>query len=132
MKKKLLLSTFLTLLVTGCIANNENTPEVTENPQTSIEPTEETNEMVNDQKQLAMTGTVHFLEMEGGFYGIITDKGAKLLPMGLDKKYMVSGTIINFNGEFVKDRATIQQWGQLFRIESIKLIKMGKSNRPEI
>ena len=44
MKKKLLLSTFLTLLVTGCIANNENTPEVTENPQTSIEPTEETNE----------------------------------------------------------------------------------------
>lgn len=132
MTRKLIFAALLTLSVTGCITNEETESEITENTQTPTEHTEETNEMASDMKQLAMTGTVHFLEMEGGFYGIITDKGVKLLPMGLDKKYMVSGTIINFDGEFVKDRATIQQWGQLFRVKSIKLIKMGKSNRPEI
>ncbi len=132
MTRKLIFAALLTLSVTGCITNEETESEITENTQTPTEHTEETNEMASDMKQLAMTGTVHFLEMEGGFYGIITDKGVKLLPMGLDKEYMVSGTIINFDGEFVKDRATIQQWGQLFRVKSIKLIKMGKSNRPEI
>lgn len=77
-------------------------------------------------------GTVQYIGLEGGFYGIVTDKGEKLLPMNLDNKYMKQGTVINFSGSYVKDMMTIQQWGKSFKIHQLNLISLGKdSNNPD-
>lgn len=69
-------------------------------------------------------GRVQFLNLEGGFYGIITDSGKKLLPMNMAKEFAQNGAIVRVKGK-VKDVMTIQQWGTPFTITDIELIKPG-------
>ncbi len=77
-------------------------------------------------KMMWMQGRVQFLDFEGGFYGIITDDGKKLLPMNLKAEYHQLGAVIQFKGYVMKDVVTIQQWGTPFKIAEIKLLKAGK------
>jgi len=72
--------------------------------------------------------TVKYLAFEGGFYGLVSEKGAKLLPMNLSKEYQVEGTILKIKGKPLNDVMTIQQWGQPFEITDVVLIAMGKGN----
>ncbi len=60
---------------------------------------------------VAKTGTVTYVDLEGGFYGIIADDGERYLPFGLDEPYRVDGMRLAFVGEIARDTATIQQWG---------------------
>lgn len=70
--------------------------------------------------------TIKYMDFEGGFFGIVTDKGEKLLPMNLSKDFRQVGAKIRVKGKLVNDMVTTQQWGQPFRIAEIKLIKAGK------
>jgi inhibitor of cysteine peptidase len=56
-------------------------------------------------------GTVTHVDLEGGFYGIVADDGAKYLPLNLEEKYRKDGLRVAFDSEIVKDAATIQMWG---------------------
>ncbi len=69
--------------------------------------------------------TVKYINLEGGFFGLVSEKGAKLLPMNLPKQYRVNGTILRIKGEPIKNIMTIQQWGQPFKVIDVELIKMG-------
>jgi len=69
-------------------------------------------------------GRVQFLNLEGGFYGIITDSGQKILPMNMAKEFAQNGAIVRIKGK-VKNVMTIQQWGTPFTITEIELIKPG-------
>jgi len=60
---------------------------------------------------VAETGTVAFVDLEGGFYGIVTDGGEHYLPIGLDERYRVDGMRITFVGEVAREIVTLQQWG---------------------
>jgi len=73
---------------------------------------------------LTFQGTIHFYNLEGGFYGIVTNEGQKLLPMNLDKSFHQPGAVVKVSGEYV-DIMTIQQWGAPFKIKHIELIKAG-------
>ncbi len=64
-------------------------------------------------------GTVVYLEMEGGFYGIITDDGESLLPLNLSEEHQVNGMLIYFTYSVEEDIATIQQWGTPVTINSV-------------
>ncbi|WP_281559366.1 hypothetical protein [Thalassomonas sp. RHCl1] len=75
-------------------------------------------------------GTVKYLTMEGGFYGIVTDEGKKLLPMGLAPEYRQHGAIVKVKGELIKNMMTIQQWGTPFKITEIELIAPGLKHPP--
>lgn len=57
------------------------------------------------------SGTVTFVELEGGFYGIVGDDGENYLPFNLAPEYQVDGLRIAFEYEPVKDTGTIQMWG---------------------
>ncbi|WP_286264281.1 hypothetical protein [Thalassotalea atypica] len=78
-------------------------------------------------KTMWRKGEVRFFNLEGGFYGLIADNGDKLLPMNLNKKYKQHGAIIQFQGHYIKDMMTIQQWGQVYKITKVQLIKAGRS-----
>jgi hypothetical protein len=69
--------------------------------------------------------TVKYYDFEGGFYGLVSTTGKKLLPMNLVQKYKVDGTKLRVKGDIIKDMMTIQQWGIAFRITDIELIKIG-------
>ncbi|HOI13060.1 MAG TPA: DUF333 domain-containing protein [Methanoculleus sp.] len=60
---------------------------------------------------VAKTGTVTYVDLEGGFYGIVADDGERYLPLDLNETYRVDGMRLTFVGEVARDTATIQQWG---------------------
>lgn len=115
--KSILISLFVVSSLAGC-----NSTEATSTAETSTPQIIEKKQM----ERVLMQGTVRFMNLEGGFYGIITKDGRRLLPMNLKKELRQDGAIIEFSGDVVKDVMTIQQWGTPFKIEEIKLIKPGK------
>ena len=56
-------------------------------------------------------GTITYIDLEGGFYGIIADDGEHYFPLDLDERYQVDGMRITFTGKVAHDTVTIQQWG---------------------
>lgn len=75
--------------------------------------------------------TVVYNRFEGGFYGLLTHDGKKLLPLNLDKNYRQDGAILQVKGEVANDAMTIQQWGTPFKISSVKIVKEGRKKVPE-
>jgi len=69
--------------------------------------------------------TVKFLNFEGGFYGLVSEKGAKLLPINLPSKYKIDGAVLRVKGQPINNMMTIQQWGKPFKVIDIELIKEG-------
>ena len=82
------------------------------------------------EKTLPYKGTIHYYDLEGGFFGITTDQGTKFLPMGLSKDYMQHGATIEFSGAIDNDVMTIQQWGTPFKIKEVRIIKPGNPVNP--
>jgi heat shock protein HslJ len=64
-------------------------------------------------------GTVRFIELEGGFFGIITPAGDNYLPLNLPEEFQVDGLQVAFTAREVPDAATIAMWGTPIRIETI-------------
>lgn len=124
----------LILLMTGCtqseqkLSTIENNPAATTNIETT--PSEKKNTRMAEESTLPFTGTIQYFNLEGGFYGIITNNGKKLLPKNLAKEFLVDGTIITFSGSPVKNTMTFQQWGQLFKVDKVQLIKKGTKKAP--
>jgi hypothetical protein len=59
----------------------------------------------------AMHGTVRFINLEGGFYGIEADDGTKYNPLNLPEAFKQDGLRVAFRVQVREDVATIQQWG---------------------
>ncbi len=137
----LFLTIVLTFVIAGCqqtepngqtiqVAPNEVKSSEVKTPETQSSELQSSNEDTMKQaSKYPYKGTIQYIGLEGGFYGIVTDKGEKLLPMNLDKKYMKQGTVINFSGNYVKDMMTIQQWGTPFKINDVHLISLGKNSK---
>ena len=68
------------------------------------------------------TGTVTYIDLEGGFYGIVADDGGQYLPLDLDEAFRQDGLEVRFTLEPADDMATIQQWGTPVRVVSIETI----------
>jgi hypothetical protein len=56
------------------------------------------------------TGTIRWIDLEGGFYGIESDDGARYLPLNLGEAYQVEGLRIRFQA-FPARSMTIAMWG---------------------
>jgi len=111
----------LSLFSTGCLqaSNNQVQKQEIDNVRK--------NQVTDNEEQVWRQVTVQYYDLEGGFYGLTNKTGDKLLPMNLAKKYQLPGTELKVKGQFIKGMATIQQWGQLFKITDVELIKLGKA-----
>ena len=69
------------------------------------------------------TGTVSYIELEGGFFGIITDDGAKFLPLNLPDRYACDGTEVEFTAVIAHDTTTFAMWGVPVNLLSITSIE---------
>lgn len=76
-------------------------------------------------KIMWQTATVKYMQLEGGFWGLVTDKGQQLLPMNLAKEFRQINAVVKFRGHIKNDVMTIQQWGTPFEITEMTLIKAG-------
>lgn len=84
--------------------------------------------VMEEKESNTFQGTVQYFAMEGGFYGIVTNKGEKFLPQNLSPEHQQDGAVIEFSGE-VQNVMTFQQWGKPFKISKIKLLKPGNKHK---
>lgn len=71
-----------------------------------------------DKKSIQITGTVTYIDLEGGFYGIVTKKNEEYLPLNIQtdlNKY--NKRIITIYGYFQPNVMTIFIWGTLVYVE---------------
>jgi len=66
------------------------------------------------------TGTVVFLSLEGGFYGIKGDDGRNYDPMNLPVEFQKEGLRIRFEAKELTDRASFHMWGKIVEIKHIE------------
>jgi hypothetical protein len=75
--------------------------------------------------EVAVTGTVQYLDIEGGFYAIQGDDGVTYDPLDLPSDYRVPGLRVRAVGVVRDDVATIRQVGPVLDIRDIRRIPEG-------
>lgn len=65
-------------------------------------------------------GTVVFLSIEGGFYGIKGDDGRNYDPVNLPVDMQKEGLRVRFEAKELKDMASFHMWGALVQIVHIQ------------
>ncbi len=91
----------------GC--RDSSAPEAAETPASAM----------TTESQVA-TGTVRYIELEGGFYGIVTDDGRKLDPVNLPAEFQKDGLRLEARVAPLRDRVSIHMWGTPVRIIEFK------------
>jgi hypothetical protein len=69
------------------------------------------------------TGTVKFVDLEGGFYGIVGDDNKQYEPMNLEQTYQKDGLRVRFQAKIRQDMASIHMWGTIIEITRIEILK---------
>ncbi|RKZ02381.1 MAG: hypothetical protein DRQ10_00100, partial [Candidatus Hydrothermota bacterium] len=75
-----------------------------------------------EKEIISTNGTVRYIPLEGGFYGIETDKGEKYLPFNLPDEFKKDGLRVWFKAK-PKEAATFHMWGKPVEILEIKSIE---------
>ncbi len=74
------------------------------------------------EKVKTIKGTVHYISIEGGFWGIIGDDGKCYEPMYLPSELRRGGLKAEFSIIILKDRVSIRMWGTPVEILDYKII----------
>jgi len=78
----------------------------------------------NSSQTFEIRGTISYIQLEGSFYGIITDDGKNLDPINLADEYKQNGLKVWLIYKEREDLASYHMWGTL--IEIVKIQKSGE------
>lgn len=78
--------------------------------------------MIKVDDKITIKGTIKFIDLEGGFYGIIGDDGKNYLPINLSKEFKIDDARVKFEGKIRNDIFTIYMWGEPIEIIKIEFI----------
>jgi hypothetical protein len=71
-------------------------------------------------------GTIVYVEIEGGFYGIIFDtefeKLKRLDPINLPSEFMEDGLPVRFKAKILRNYVSVHMWGVIVEIIEIERI----------
>ena len=65
---------------------------------------------------MSITGTVEYIELGMGFWGIVTATGDRYRPLELPSAYQKQGKAIRATIELLPDVATAEMWGTVCRV----------------
>ena len=68
------------------------------------------------------TGTVVYISIEGGFYGIKADDGKAYDPMNLPAEFRKDGLRVRFEAKELKGAASFHMWGIIVEIVHIQAL----------
>ena len=74
-------------------------------------------------KVVSDTGTVRYMNLEGGFYGILGDAGGHYDPVNLPTWAQTDGLRVRFTARTEAGGVSFHMWGTMVRIESIAALK---------
>lgn len=72
-------------------------------------------------ENVSSSGYVKFVQIEGGFYGIVTSTGEQLEPVNLPAEFCVNGLKVYVEYEPAENASSIYQWGKIIKILSIRI-----------
>ena len=72
------------------------------------------------QQEKMITGTVRYLELEGGFYGLVADNGERYDPVNLPREYAKDGLRVKFQVKEKKGAVGFHMWGKIVEIIRIE------------
>ena len=107
----------VTLVLVGCAPNEQHTsPEEA----ASTPPPDTTTRSVTDDT-IQGTGTIRYVDLEGGFYGLVASDGTKYDPTPLPDSLQVDDLSVRFRVE-EKDTMTTRMWGSPVEVIEIERI----------
>jgi len=66
-------------------------------------------------------GTVQYINLEGGFYGIVNDDlGTRYVPDSLARPFRIDGLRVSYRALVQRDAISIRMWGTPVEILSIE------------
>lgn len=74
----------------------------------------------SNEEEFMARGTVQFIQLEGGFYGIVGDDNKQYEPKNLPKEYEQDGLKVEFNYKKAEGGASIYMWGEIIEILQIR------------
>ena len=74
----------------------------------------------NESGDLESSGTVQYVDLEGGFYGIVTDDGHRWDPTNLSDEFKVDGLRVRVRATPATGRMGTHMWGTIVEIEEIE------------
>ena len=98
-------------------ANPKQTEKINETKKGEIIAKSPISQQTNGQM---ITGTVLYIPIEGGFYGLIANDGTKYDPINLPDEYKQSGLHVKFKVIPKKGMASVHMWGEIVEIEKIE------------
>jgi hypothetical protein len=98
-------------------ANPEKMEQIKEPKKEEIKSKKTPQQQKNEQM---ITGTVMYIPIEGGFYGLVADDGKKYDPINLPEEYKQNGLRVKFQVERKKSMASIHMWGIIAEIVKIE------------
>ena len=72
---------------------------------------------------ISAKGRVVFVDLEGGFYGILGENGEKYYPINLNQSFKVDGLHVKFEGRLCRNISTAYMWGKPVEITKIEIIE---------
>ena len=84
-------------------------------------------ESLENEKKIIKTnlyGQIKYIDLEGGFYGILTDSNERYLPINLQHKLKkFENHFIDITSGFTKkDQGSIYMWGEILYVEAYGII----------
>ncbi len=70
--------------------------------------------------RVAFQGRVVHVELEGGFWGILSKDGQRFDPIALPPRFQRDGLEVEVTAIVLRDTVSIRMWGQLIRILNIR------------
>lgn len=77
---------------------------------------------IDENGTFVSTGTIQYIDLEGGFYGIVADNNEHYLPLNLPEVFRVNGLRVRFVAKIRNDVMTIYMWGT--PVEILKIEKL--------
>lgn len=99
------------------IAEPEPEPVAIEEPLV-VEPVEP---VENEPETITILGFIRYVELEGGFFGIMTEDGTKYFPEYLEQDFKQDGLSVRVQAKPQEQILGIQMWGkpiEIIRIEA--------------
>ena len=75
-----------------------------------------------DKQYLITSGTIKYITLEGGFYGIIGDDCVNYDPINLPDNFRIDGLKVVLTAIKREDLGSFHMWGIIIEIISIQLI----------
>lgn len=83
-----------------------------------------------DIPRILGTGIVVYEELEGGFFGVISDEGQRFIPRELPDDIRKNGTPVSFSFSLIPDMVSTFMWGEPVEIISIQALSPVSSSNP--